>query len=442
MNFAKPGWFDQYLKFRTEHPLANQLPTTGVRVLEAGGLRHEQDQAIYYFLQPTGLMYGFPLESPFPDQVYPHSRYHDTTARIHLIFLEAALACMVADRHYQLDGLDDGGDRFMPSAQLTRYYFVHDPSLGRSGWQWFSPLAAWSERRAPAEARFERIVSGRVAQGSRLLNVPEYFNSFLFLDLYFALLWQREILVEPRKRHESLGRLSAAKTRVKLALLELQIAASHASGGASDAEYRVFQQFLKASGLSIIYQRELAGKMKTGLDLEQVVVPAMPWLVRRFMLESIMMIVMVDGVLDDLEQVFVRSLVTKLDLFDDELDQSHSALEAFMLKQGDRLNLNRVHSQAFRFADRLRERAAVAIRKNLDRLANEVRETHELYALLMKSARTKLDPEEKARVNKQLMDIMKTIPALAIFALPGGGVILPILIRLLPFNLLPSSFED
>ena len=45
-------------------------------------------------------------------------------------------------------------------------------------------------------------------------------------------------------------------------------------------------------------------------------------------------------------------------------------------------------------------------------------------------------------VHDQLMDILKTIPALAIFALPGGGIALPILIRLLPFNLLPSSFDD
>ncbi|MEE8555483.1 MAG: LETM1 domain-containing protein [bacterium] len=41
-----------------------------------------------------------------------------------------------------------------------------------------------------------------------------------------------------------------------------------------------------------------------------------------------------------------------------------------------------------------------------------------------------------------MTDILKTIPAVAIFALPGGGLALPVLIKLLPFNLLPSSFED
>ena len=40
------------------------------------------------------------------------------------------------------------------------------------------------------------------------------------------------------------------------------------------------------------------------------------------------------------------------------------------------------------------------------------------------------------------MDVAKSIPALAIFALPGGGILLPILIKVLPFNILPSSFQD
>jgi LETM1-like protein len=93
-------------------------------------------------------------------------------------------------------------------------------------------------------------------------------------------------------------------------------------------------------------------------------------------------------------------------------------------------------------ADRVTEKTQVALRKNLDRIVNEVRETQELYALLMKSRSETLSPEEKEKVRAQLYDIMKTIPTLAIFALPGGSIALPILIRLLPFNLLPSSFED
>ena len=63
--------------------------------------------------------------------------------------------------------------------------------------------------------------------------------------------------------------------------------------------------------------------------------------------------------------------------------------------------------------------------------------------LLKKSATTELSEEEKTKVKKQLWDILKTIPAFAIFMLPGGSIILPILLKILPKELLlPSSYYD
>jgi hypothetical protein len=44
-------------------------------------------------------------------------------------------------------------------------------------------------------------------------------------------------------------------------------------------------------------------------------------------------------------------------------------------------------------------------------------------------------------VRLQLLDICKAIPALAIFMLPGGSLLLPLLIKLLP-DILPSAFRD
>ena len=70
------------------------------------------------------------------------------------------------------------------------------------------------------------------------------------------------------------------------------------------------------------------------------------------------------------------------------------------------------------------------------------KETKELSELLFKATTTPLTMEEKQKVQHQLMDIAKTIPALAIFALPGGGILLPHTNKLLPFNILPSSFQE
>ena len=61
--------------------------------------------------------------------------------------------------------------------------------------------------------------------------------------------------------------------------------------------------------------------------------------------------------------------------------------------------------------------------------------------LLAQSTSRELDETEKKKVKKQLLDICKTIPSLTIFLLPGGGILLPILIKYIP-QLLPSAFNE
>jgi tellurite resistance protein len=442
MNFGSPGWFSRYLAFRTEQPLGNHLPSAGVRVLDHPGVHHEMDQAIYYFLQPTGLLYGYPVGWPYVKLQYPQSQYFDSSAKVHLIFLEALFGCMVADRHFLLEGMAEEADHLGPATRLSTYFFLNAPSDARRGWNWFVPRWRLFQRNGHRRGRFEKIMSRRIGQGTKLLNIPDYYNSFLFLEIFHCLQWQRRLLLEPAKRREALFDLHARQMQLRETLLELQIVAAHASGAVDAAEQRLFDQFLRAAGLPKPRQQQLREAMRRGLTLEQVAIPEMPWLVRRYFLDVIVMVLLIDGTVDELEQKFVVELVERLGLWREELEQCRAALEAFLIHQEQHLHLLHARPQALRLADRLRERATVAIRKNLDRLMNEVRETHELYALLMKATRHPLTAEEKRKVRSQLYDIMKTIPALAIFALPAGGVILPILIRLLPFNLLPSSFDD
>jgi len=81
------------------------------------------------------------------------------------------------------------------------------------------------------------------------------------------------------------------------------------------------------------------------------------------------------------------------------------------------------------------------ISRNSKRLRKEVMQSRELMVLLSKSTMRELSAEEKKKVQKQLLDIFKSIPSLAIFLLPGGAVLLPIFISLIP-RLLPSSFDE
>jgi hypothetical protein len=80
------------------------------------------------------------------------------------------------------------------------------------------------------------------------------------------------------------------------------------------------------------------------------------------------------------------------------------------------------------------------IKKNAHAIANEVRETGDLMALFVKSTSAELNPEEQARMKDQLHDLCRAVPCLALFAAPGGSLLIPVLQKLLPINILPSSF--
>jgi hypothetical protein len=93
-------------------------------------------------------------------------------------------------------------------------------------------------------------------------------------------------------------------------------------------------------------------------------------------------------------------------------------------------------------ADLIVERVSTAVTENFEAIVTEIRQTGELGALLAKAtAGTKLTAEERRKVRVQLLDLAKAVPALAIFAAPGGLLLLPLLAKLLPFNVLPSAWD-
>ncbi|NQY07683.1 MAG: hypothetical protein HRT68_16180, partial [Flavobacteriaceae bacterium] len=64
------------------------------------------------------------------------------------------------------------------------------------------------------------------------------------------------------------------------------------------------------------------------------------------------------------------------------------------------------------------EEIKALLEDNKKKLLQEVSESKELVFLLKESATRKLTQKEKHKVNKQLLDICKMIPAFAIFLLP------------------------
>lgn len=79
--------------------------------------------------------------------------------------------------------------------------------------------------------------------------------------------------------------------------------------------------------------------------------------------------------------------------------------------------------------------------RNKDKLVLEIQQSKELMYLLVKSTQKELTKEEKEIAKNQLMDIMRSMPSLAIFLIPGGSLLLPVFLKIIP-GLLPSAFRD
>ena len=83
------------------------------------------------------------------------------------------------------------------------------------------------------------------------------------------------------------------------------------------------------------------------------------------------------------------------------------------------------------------------LRKNAKKINEEVNLTRDASILLKKHAEgKKLTKSEKEIVETSLIDICKVVPSLGIFLLPGGLVLLPLVSKMLPFDLMPSAFQD
>lgn len=87
------------------------------------------------------------------------------------------------------------------------------------------------------------------------------------------------------------------------------------------------------------------------------------------------------------------------------------------------------------------EEIRLLLQKNKKRLDQELRQSKEAVRLIKKATHSSLNAEEKEKIKIQLLDICKAIPALAVFLLPGGALLLPLLIKLIP-DILPSAFQD
>ncbi|SDG74017.1 LETM1-related biofilm-associated protein [Psychroflexus sediminis] len=141
------------------------------------------------------------------------------------------------------------------------------------------------------------------------------------------------------------------------------------------------------------------------------------------------------------ELKFMNILGSDLNLTESQTHKSIEFLFHFVSEYRQHIAYFHFSNPLNHFYQKNQKAVKLLLSRNKNRLYKEIIQSKELVYLLSQSTQRELNADEKLKVKSQLYDIFKSIPSLAIFVMPGGSVLLPIIIKFIP-QLLPSAFNE
>lgn len=198
---------------------------------------------------------------------------------------------------------------------------------------------------------------------------------------------------------------------------------------------------VKSLGLPKSDVARLLEQTKNPADLSRLVTLVPEGAQERVFLQT-MLAACVDGRVSPEERELTSSLAVALGIPKKLARRIEKRVRAFVKTHGEELN-PLIHAAGFAGASPpISVRIARIVFENMDALWKEIRETGDLaYLLARRASGQRLTSDQQKRMREQLIDVVKAVPSLAVFTLPGGFILLPIVLKLLPFDLRPSNFR-
>ena len=287
-----------------------------------------------------------------------------------------------------------------------------------------------------ATNQLEVLLASRVGIKSSFLGANYWLNhlsnAFIFLDviLFRAFLeGEQAPFVDNYQRYTS----SVLNGLIYVALVD---------GKVEEKERKILKHFIASAALPLALKKSYNERIKVGIPfklLQQELVK--DELLAQITFEFGHLLLQSTHVIAPRERQKLAALGSALDLNTAQMLLSEEMCLAFIAQSGPKELLVYKQSTEASFAFKeTSKRWLRIIGRNRDRLLTEMRESKDLMALLQKSTKEDLSPEEKEQVKDQFYDILKSMPSLALFLLPGGSLLLPIVMKLVP-ELIPSAFK-
>ena len=371
-------------------------------------------------LGESGITFGYPIDLIFAKEL--ETREWTTREKLKLLLFEAQLFV------YLQIHLDEPFNKDAFLNKLYAFYHYHNASSIKKLLKMFS--------RPNREERIEEVLRDRTSIESNYFEnkwwVNTLSNAFIYLDVILFddyVHWHRE---EAIKNYSSYA---------KNALIALTLSA-YSDGLIEKHEKKLFDVYLASANLDDESRDLVKSKFIHGASFNDfsLYIPN-HWLLKRFLFDLSALNIFSHQELMDKETKFLEDLAVNLEVKEEEMEESFGMIENFVLKAQDKAEFLRNNSSYEKVYRSLIGRWTKVLERNKDRIAEELKESKELVSLVNKSRKKELTLKEKEAVKKQFKDIVRSIPALAIFMIPGGTLLLPIVLKVIP-DLIPSAFRE
>ena len=393
INPSVHGWID---KFFIEQKVA-KLDT------------FDNNDSFYSEIRKTGFIYGHIIAFASKNGKIPDGWLDDEISKVALL---SALFGV-----YNLNSSDNNTELFIE--KTVAFYNEMNPQ----GFNFFKKVLPHSS----ASSTLEKIIDERVQTNDNIIskNFSHIVtNALLFVDV----LAFQHYLTEGHIPEKYLKKIE--ETIVSIVTLSLRTKSNKSQH--DDLLIKLFEASVRYSKFSKISNQNLET-----LELEYFA----DNLEKYYLIDIAGLALWSDGVVEKDEAYFLHTLADTMAVQDTFVIDSMQATNAFITKHKKDIPYFNYSNPVKHFYDQTTQFVITLINRNKKRLSKEISQSKELMVLLAYSTQRDLDKEEKKKVKKQILDICKTIPSLTIFLIPGGSLLLPILIKFIP-QLLPSSFNE
>ena len=433
MDLGKPGWLPRLLDDVVERQL--RAPPPEAPPLLRPTARARARAYLHRALRDSGLVYGTPElpEGSRPDADPARTLFLAVLRTLVRFGLETAVLFGVPP-----------GPRALQLARMLALWtgelrlahaFAEALEEGVA-----APRRLWGRLEA-ALARRSLSISGDPVYGLLLHNGATYVDAQLFAHLVLDA-WNGRL----RKRAD-LRRLLGVAARQKALLVEVLTALASAEHPPAAAARRAILRQVEDLNLPGRLATQLRGRLRRAFDgphdLAALVAPVRSRELRRFVVEQTVLASLVEGRRSAKELAFIQSLAAALGFPPPLLREVEAEVAEFYAHHRSVVDVFTVQDNAALLGEELVGSMLGPLDRSLQVLLTEARQMSELSTLLSRLARGQtLTAPERRRMREQLLDLAKALPAVAIFAAPGGMLLLAALVKLLPQSFLPAAFQE